>query len=80
MLPERCPILGIKLVVATKVFRGAGVGGDDDSMSLDRIRAERGYVPGNVAVISWRANRMKGSATLEELEKLVAWLRSIDAG
>ncbi len=44
-------------------------------MSLDRIDNSKGYIPGNVAVISWRANLIKNSSTLEELEAVVAWLR-----
>ena len=79
MVPERCPILGTKLVVAKHVYRGHGFGGDEDSMSLDRILPELGYVPGNVAVISWRANRLKGSASVDELERLVQWLRSVNS-
>jgi len=77
VIPERCPVLGVKLVVAERRFRGHGAGGADDSMSLDRIRPSLGYVPGNVAVISWQANRMKGGSSLEELERLVAWMRSL---
>lgn len=77
VIPERCPILGSRLVVHRKVFRDYTVGGEDDSMSLDRIVPSLGYVPGNVAVISWRANRLKGAASLAELESLVAWLRSL---
>lgn len=42
--------------------------------SLDRIVPERGYVRGNVEVISWEANRLKNSATLEQLEALVDYL------
>ncbi|AXQ68593.1 hypothetical protein HOU00_gp054 [Caulobacter phage CcrPW] len=34
-----------------------------------------GYVRGNVAIISHKANRMKNNATLPELEALLAWWR-----
>lgn len=77
VIPERCPVLGTRLVIAEKMFRSGGTGGADDSMSLDRIVPSLGYVPGNVAVISWRANRLKGTGTLQELETLVAWLRTV---
>jgi hypothetical protein len=40
------------------------------SPSLDRIIPERGYVPGNVRVVSDRANRLKGKRSLEELRRL----------
>lgn len=35
--------------------------------SLDRINNDLGYVPGNVMVISRRANIIKKDATLDEL-------------
>ena len=79
VIPERCPILGIPIRVGVHGFRAHEFGGDEDSMSLDRIVPELGYVPGNVAVISWRANRLKNNATLTELEALLAWMRSASA-
>jgi len=48
-----------------------------DSPSLDRLRPERGYVEGNLALICWRCNMLKRDATLEELESVVRWLRSV---
>lgn len=40
------------------------------SPSLDRIDCTRGYVPGNIQVISWRANNVKGVATPWELRRM----------
>jgi hypothetical protein len=42
----------------------------DNSPSLDRIDPTKGYVPGNVWVISHRANRIKNNATFEEFETI----------
>ena len=36
----------------------------------------KGYIKGNVWVISWRANKIKSNSSLEELEKMVIALRS----
>ena len=69
-IPEKCPILGITLRVATGRHK-------DDSPALDKIIPEKGYVKGNVMVISQRANVLKRDASLEELEKLVDGLRRI---
>lgn len=65
-IPEFCPLLGIKLVL------GRGVGGaKPSSPSLDRIKPYLGYVPGNVWVISYKANMIKNDATLDDLRRLV---------
>ena len=77
VIPSHCPVLGIKLEHADRSQQSRkGMGGfHDASPTLDKFIPELGYVPTNVAVISWRANRTKGDATLEELEKLVDWMR-----
>jgi hypothetical protein len=69
VVPEYCPALGMKLVVSDD-----RVG--DCSPSLDRINPELGYIKGNVAVISHRANRIKNNATANELENIAKWLRT----
>jgi hypothetical protein len=67
-IPEFCPILGIPLVV------GIGRGPAPDSASLDRINPALGYVPGNIQIISSRANTMKNDANADELRKFAAWI------
>lgn len=47
----------------------------DASPSLDRVNPEWGYEPGNIAVISLAANRIKSSATADDLERVAAWMR-----
>jgi hypothetical protein len=66
-MPEYCPIFGIKLVIHT----GYGNGPAPDSPSLDRIDPSKGYIKGNVWVISTKANKLKSNATIQELEQLV---------
>ncbi len=61
-IPKFCPVLGIKLQ-----FRK---GRHDNTPSLDRINNSKGYVPNNVEVISFRANRLKNDASVKEIEKL----------
>lgn len=46
------------------------------SPSLDRIEPALGYVPGNVAVISMRANAIKQNATATEIQRVADWLRT----
>jgi hypothetical protein len=67
VIPEVCPVLGILLQ------KGEGRS-CDASPSLDRIRPALGYVRGNVAIISQRANQIKNSATVGELLAVADWL------
>lgn len=39
--------------------------------TLDRIDASKGYIPGNIRIISWRANNLLKDVTNEEWELLV---------
>lgn len=80
VIPERCPILGTPLKLGKAQFREGRFGGAEDAPSLDRLDPARGYVPGNVAVISWRANRLKNNASLQELEAIVQWIRQKNLG
>lgn len=63
VIPERCPVLDIELTRC--------LDSKDNAPSLDRIENDKGYVRGNVVVISFRANRIKGNATINELRKVV---------
>jgi hypothetical protein len=72
-LPEACPVLGIPLVV------GSGRQ-TPNSPSVDRIDNSKGYVKGNVVVVSLRANSLKGSASLAELAKLHAFYAPFTQG
>lgn len=69
IIPETCPILGLKLGIGK-------VGGSDNSPSLDRIDSTKGYVKGNVQVISKLANSMKNSADTETLKKFADYINS----
>jgi len=64
-IPELCPIFGFPLVAGV-----SSTAGTRNSPSLDRIIPEKGYVKGNVWVISQRANRIKNDATWQELAQI----------
>ena len=62
IIPEVCPLLGIAMEVNK---RGST---KQTSFSLDRIDSSKGYVKGNVWVISMLANSMKSSSTFEQFQ------------
>ncbi len=47
-----------------------------NSPTIDRVDNTKGYIPGNVAVISYRANCLKRDSSLDELIKLVDYVKS----
>lgn len=70
VIPDKCPILGIPIICNIS----SGRGGKMNSASLDRIDNTKGYVKGNVQVISHKANSMKFTATPEELLMFADWI------
>jgi len=74
-IPETCPVLGIPI---DKPKEGLGRGGNKPS--IDRVDNSKGYIKGNVVVVSWRANRLKCDASIEELEAIVAYMKHHGAG
>jgi hypothetical protein len=64
---EECPILKIPL----KYGKGSLC---DNSATMDKVDPIKGYIPGNVWIISAKANRMKSDATLEEIRKVYDYM------
>lgn len=73
-----CPALKIKLWPPGASRGTTRSGPRDDSATLDRINNELGYEPGNVAIISWRANKIKDCAGEKEISAVARWLRLRD--
>jgi hypothetical protein len=65
-IPKLCPVLHIKIEYTV----GAGKRPKPNAASLDRIDNTKGYVPGNVRIISYRANELKKDGTPEELKAI----------
>lgn len=55
-IPRKCPILKVPLICSTRY-----------SPSIDRVYPDKGYIKGNICVISTLANSMKANATPKEL-------------
>lgn len=58
-IPEYCPLLNIKLDLE--------INDKDYRPSIDRIDSSKGYTKDNIWVISFKANRFKSDATIEEI-------------
>ena len=63
-----CPVLGMKLEWTRKQ-------NGQNNPSLDRKIPELGYVKGNVIWISYRANQIKSNSSIEEMEKLLNYMK-----
>ena len=63
-----CPVLKIKLVPNVGKAK-------DSSPTLDRINNSKGYIKGNISVISRKANRRKSDLTLTEAKRLVKYMQ-----
>ena len=66
IIPERCPVFDTEFDFNSKL----------NVPTLDRVVNELGYIKGNVQVISAKANRLKNNSTIEELEKILNYMKN----
>ena len=70
-IPITCPILNIPLVFNREKVQ-------DNSISFDRIDSSKGYTKDNLVIISYRANKIKSDASLNELRNIVNFYDSLN--
>lgn len=70
IIPEKCPVFGFDLKREDKQTWMC-------APSVDRVDNSKGYIKGNVTVVSRRANILKKDATLEELEQLFNYYKTL---
>jgi hypothetical protein len=70
VIPEKCPVFGFELKREDKQTWMS-------APSVDRIDSSKGYIKGNVTVVSRRANILKRDATVEELELLLNYYKTL---
>lgn len=68
IFPKICPILHIPL----EITEGRQT---DRTPAADRVNNARGYTKDNVRFISHKANRMKSDMTIEQVERLLAYMK-----
>ena len=71
---NKCPITGLNFQFGYKDKEKIN---KNNSPSLDRIIPSKGYVEGNVMVISDLMNRMKQDSTYEDIEKLYNFYKKL---
>ena len=69
---DTCDVFGVRLV-----YYGRGTT-KSDSASQDKIDPKRGYVHGNVRIISHRGNMLKSNMALTECRQLLTDLEEIE--
>lgn len=69
ILPDLCPIFGTPFIYTGNKKTGP------HSPTIDRVDPNLGYVIGNIAVISMKANLIKSNANAEEIQKVANWLK-----
>jgi hypothetical protein len=67
-----CPVFGFRFNLPGTATRTA------QTATLDRIKPEVGYVPGNVIWISDLANRIKQEATSDDILAVGSWLQQTE--
>ena len=64
IVPNECPILKIPLHYECR----------ENTPSVDRIDNSKGYIKGNIQIVSYKANTMKNSASPKELTEFAKWI------
>jgi t-SNARE complex subunit (syntaxin) len=70
IIPEKCPVFGFELKREDKKTWMC-------APSVDRIDSSKGYIKGNITVVSRRANILKRDATIDELEQLLNYYKTL---
>lgn len=70
--PTVCPVLGMPLEWSGNIHSEA-------LATIDRIDSSKSYEPGNIAIISWKANALKRNGTADEHRRIADWLDSISS-
>jgi hypothetical protein len=73
--PAVCPVLGIQLDYRKKHSGGPRT---NSSPSFDRLDPTKGYVSGNVIIVSWRANRIRNDGTADEHLRIAKFYRKLE--
>lgn len=71
IIPKICPVFKKPFIFGSMKQR-------DWSVSIDRVDNTKGYVKGNIIIVSWRANRIKSDASKKELKILSDFYNNLE--
>ncbi len=74
-LPEFCPVFGVKLEYSGSKQENGKQTRNPNKASIDKLIPELGYIPGNVFVVSWRANNLKSNMSIDQLEMILKYMK-----
>ena len=63
VIPSICPVLKVPMIIGTST-----------APSIDRIDSKKGYIKGNIKIISKRANTIKSDGTIEEHKAIIEYM------
>jgi len=69
VLPDVCPVYKVPFIYKHSLW----------TYSFDRVDNSKGYIKGNVRVISRKANRQKSDMSIEDLERIINYMKSHQA-
>ena len=67
-IPDVCPVFNVPFDKNSNEY----------TYSIDRIDHTKGYIEGNIMIISNKANRIKSDASLKELEQVVSYVKNCE--
>ncbi len=71
IMPDKCPVFGTKFkFTGNKFIR-------PESPCIDRKIPKKGYTMGNIAVISSRANLIKGANNANSVYMVYMWMKKV---
>jgi len=70
-LDNKCPVFGIDFFT--------DLPGNQNCASLDRIDTTKGYIKGNVCIVSYKANSLKYDGSLHEFKAVLDYMHRLGA-
>jgi len=80
LLSSHCPILGIKYELNKTGLKWGNKKGQNNwatSLSVDRIDNNKGYIQGNIILVSSMANAIKNQATPDQIQEVATFYKKL---